>query len=239
MRPWFRWGALALAAAGMVQPAAAAIRVEVVRGEGANNNAALGAAVSPAVRVTDASGKPLSDALVVFEAPSSGPTVDFGGSGPSAHGISSETGVVVAPAARPASGDGPLEIRVTASLGGEFANAVIHQINLGVNGASARSQELDIVALPREAPAGKNPPRFGVQVLDAGGQPVPWANVTLVLQRISPAGKIEELDRQQGPSGDKGELSGQFAKMNAAGNLEFMARAEFNGRRATRYFKLK
>jgi hypothetical protein len=95
--------------------------VEVLRGEGANNNAILGAATSPMVRVTDGNGNPVRDALVVFDAPQSGPTADSGGSGASAHGLTSETGVVGAPAVRAVAGDGPVEIRVTASQAGQFA----------------------------------------------------------------------------------------------------------------------
>jgi hypothetical protein len=215
----------------------AAIRVEAIRGEGSNNNLAAGSATSPMVRVTDGSGNPVRDALVVFEAPAGGASVDFG-SGPSAHGISSDTGVAGAPAARPVGGDGPVEIRVTASAGGEFANAVIHQMNLGVN-AGARAQELDIVELPRQAPPAKGPVDFGVRVLDADGKPVPWATVSLALRRTASNGKVEELERQQGPTSDSGELTGQFSKLTASGNLEFMVRAEVNGRRATRYFKVK
>ena len=227
---------LAAGVAMLAIAAAGAIRVEVVRGEGANNNAILGAATSPMVRVTDGNGNPVRDALVVFEAPASGPSVDFGGSGPSAHGLSSETGVVGAPPARPVSGDGPVEIRVTASQAGQFANTVIHQMNLGVSGSAARARELDVVAVPREAPAAKS---FTVRVEDSEGRPVPLANVVLVLRKVSAGGKVEELERQQGPTGENGQLTGEFAKLSAGGNLEFMARADFDGRRATRYFPAK
>jgi len=172
---------------------------------------------------------------VVFEAPASGPSVDFGGSGPSAHGLSSETGVVAAPPVRPITGDGPVEIRVTASHAGEFGNATIHQMNLGVGGAAARAQELDVVAVPRATPTDKT---FTVRVEDGEGHPVPVATVLLVLRRVA-GGKVEELDRQQGPSDASGQLTGEFAKLSAGGTLEIMARAEFDGRRATRYFPAK
>jgi protocatechuate 3,4-dioxygenase beta subunit len=214
--------------------AAGAIRVEVVRGEGSNNNGAQGSSISPVVRVTDESGAPVRDALVVFEAPTSGPSVDFGGSGPSAHGLSSETGVVAAPTIRPVAGDGPVEIRITASQGGQFANAVIHQMNLGVSG-SARAQELDVVAVPRATPSEKT---FTVRVEDSDGHPVALASALIVLRRVA-GGKVEELDRQQGPTAENGQLSGEFPKLSASGTLEFMVRAEFDGRRATRYFPAK
>ncbi len=215
--------------------AAGAIRVEVVRGEGSNNNAIQGGSTSPVVRVTDESGNPVREALVVFEAPTSGASVDFGGAGPSAHGLSSETGVVAAPTVRPIAGDGPVEIRVTASHAGQFANATIHQMNLGVGGAAARAQELDVVALPRKAPPDKT---FTVRVEDSEGRPVPLAMVFLVLRRVT-GGKVEELDHQQGPTDASGQLTGEFAKLSASGTLEIMARAEFDGRRATRYFPAK
>lgn len=225
-------GSLALLAA---VASAGAIRVEVVRGEGSDNNAILGASTSPVVRVTDESGNPVRDALVVFEAPASGPSVDFGGSGPSAHGLSSETGVVAAPGVRPITSDGPVEIHVTASQAGQFANAVIHQMNLGVGGSAARAQELDVVAVPRATPSAKT---FTVCVEDSEGHPVPLATVLLVLRKVA-GGKVEELDRQRGPTDASGQLMGEFAKLSAGGTLEFMVRADFDGRRATRYFSAK
>jgi hypothetical protein len=142
---------------------------------------------------------------------------------------------VGAPAVRPVTGDGPVEIRVTASQAGQFANAVIHQMNLGVGGSAARAQELDVVAVPGTAPAAK---AFTVRVEDSEGRPVPLATVLLVLRKVG-GGKVEELDRQQGPTDEKGQLTGQFAKLLASGNLEFMVRADFDGRRATRYFPAK
>ena len=233
---------LLLVFAAALHPAAGALRVEVMRGEGANNNAILGSATSPMVRVTDGDGNPVRGALVVFDAPATGPSVDFGGSGPSAHALTSEAGVVGAPAVRPVGGDGPVEIRITASQSGQFANAIVHQMNLGVSGNAARAQELDVVAVPREAPAGKAPARstdFTVRVEDGEGRPVQFAAVVLVLRRLGAGGKVEELERQQGPTTETGQFAGQFTKLSASGTLEVMARADFDGRRATRYFKIK
>jgi hypothetical protein len=233
---------LLVGVAAAIHPAAGAIRVEVLRGDGANNNAILGAATSPMVRITDGNGNPVRDALVVFSAPESGASVDFGGSGPSAHGLTGDTGVVGAPPARPVAGDGPLEIRVVASQSGQFANAIVHQMNLGVNGNAGRAQELDVVAVRREAQAGTAPARsvdFAVRVEDGEGRPVPWAKVLLVLRRKGVGGKIEELDSQQGPSDETGQMAGQFTKLSVSGRLEFMVRAESDGRRATRYFPVQ
>jgi len=156
--------------------------------------------------------------------------------------LSSETGVVGAPAVRPVSGNGPVEIRVTASQAGQFANAVIHQMNLGVGGEAARAQELDVVEVRRDPPPGTPGGRsldFAVRVEDGDGHPVQWATVVLVLRKVGAGGKIEELDRQQGPTSETGQLMGEFTKLSTAGTLEFMVRADFNGRRATRYFRVK
>src|ERR1017187_474728 len=136
---------LLVGVAAAIHPAAGAIRVEVLRGDGVNNNAILGEGTAPMVRVTDGNGNPVLDALVVFSAPESGASVDFGGSGPSAHGLTSDTGVVGTPPVRPVAGNGPVEIRVTASSSGQFANAIVHQMNLGVNGKAGCAQELDVV----------------------------------------------------------------------------------------------
>ena len=223
-----------LAAALAVRPAAGALRVVPLRGEGANNNAVSGGGTSPAVQVTDGNGSPVRDALVVFSAPESGVSVDFGGAGPSAHSLTDETGAAVAPRVKPVGGNGPVEIRVSASKAGEFANAAIHQMNLGV-GDGGRSQELNVTAVP----SASTKTDFGVRAEDGDGRAVPWANVVIVLRKWTESGKTEEIERQQGPTREDGTFVGHFTKMNTAGHLEIVYRAEFDGRRATRYFRLK
>ena len=50
------------------------------------------------------------------------------------------------------------------------------------------------------------------------------------------AARRRSLTGSKGRATRSGQLSGEFAKLSAGGTLEFMARADFDGRRATRYF---
>src|ERR1035441_4033682 len=81
------------------------LRIEALRGDGANNNPALGVTVSPAVRLLDASGKPVPKALIVFTGPATGPSVDFGDQGATAETVTDESGVAIAPRLRPVGGN--------------------------------------------------------------------------------------------------------------------------------------
>src|ERR1017187_9228968 len=118
--------------------AANGLRIEVLRGDGANNNPALGVTVSPAMRLLDASGKPVPEALIVFTGPTSGPSVEFGSEGAAAEATTDESGGAIPPRVGRVGGNGPVESRITASRGGEFAHFVVHQMYLGVGDATGR-----------------------------------------------------------------------------------------------------
>jgi len=213
-----------------------AVRIEVLRGEGSNNNAVEGVGVSPAVRVLDDSGKPVRGVLVVFSAPDQGASVSFGPEGASAHGLTDESGVMVAPPARPVGGNGPVEIRVMANQGAEFVNTIIHQMNLGV-GPPKREQELNLVKVPEP---GAEPPHnlvlLRVRVEDGNGRPVPMATVSFVLRKLGNGGKAEEILRDTVSSGSNGEAVQSFPRRSGNQRLQFMVRAEAGGRRCTGYF---
>jgi hypothetical protein len=229
---------LALLAAGAAAPLA--LRVEAVRGDGANNNATLGIATAPAVRVLDGNGQPVEGALVIFSPPEKGVSVTFAGYDSVATAITDDSGVAVAPPLRPKGGNGPLEIRVTASYGSELANCAIRQINLGVGGDAERERELDVVRLPEEVPASGQGPRgveFLVRLDDGMGRPAASASVVFTLRRVRSGGKTEELSRVATASGEDGKALALMPKRSGA-RLELVVQAEWNGRRATRYFPL-
>jgi hypothetical protein len=226
------------AVAGVAQTA---LHLEILRGEGSNNNALHGPAISPAVRVLDGGGQPIAGVLVVFSSPAEGAGVVFSGFDAEATALTDDSGVAVAPRVRPAGANGPVEIHVLASHAGQIANCVIHQMNLGVGGDADRSRELDVVRLPpaqQEGTKSTAASGFSVRVEDAKGIPVPLAAVSFVLRRVGNGGKAEEISRTVATAGQNGEATGFVPKRSGNGNLEFMVEATEHGRRATRYFRI-
>lgn len=215
--------------------AAGALRIEVLRGEGGNNNATQNLGTSPVVRVVDAHGAPVPDALVVFTSPETGATVVFAGEGASAQVLTDESGIAAAPRERVV-GNGPVEIQVMANLDGGFANAVIHQMNLGAGNTADRGQELCLMRLP-PAQSGAADPRsqvLGIRVEDGTGRPVAAASVLFVLRLDG-----RELSRTVATSNANGEVFGDLPEGYRRAGPEFMVQAQSEGRRVTDYFRLE
>jgi len=218
--------------------AGAALRIEILRGESANNNAATNTATSPVVRVWDTNG-PLPDVLVVFMAPATGASVAFSGSGDVGVAITDESGTAASPRVQPVGCNGPVSIRVMANKNKEFVQAVIHQMNLGLGEKGAREGEVNIVELP--ADEGSGPPRalrFRVRVDDGRDRPVPRATVAFALRKIDKAGHAVELWRAEIVSDERGEAQCTTPR-RPGGRIEFEVRAEIEGQAATRYFPVK
>ena len=225
----------------LVPPLAASggLRIEALRGDGANNNPALGVTVSPAVRLLDASGKPVPKALIVFTGPAAGPSVEFGSEGATAEAVTDESGVAIAPRLRPVGGNGPVEIRIMASRGGEFAHFVVHQMNLGVGDAAGREAELSMTKLPE--PAGSPRPSsrqsaLRVKIEDGKGRPVASADVLFILRKLPVGGKTQEVSRASAQSDSAGEAAGQAPRPSGNVPLEFCVTAVSGGRTVTAYF---
>jgi hypothetical protein len=225
----------------LVQTAAAAsgLRIEALRGDGANHNPALGVSVSPVVRVLDSGGKPVPKALVVFTSPTTGPRVEFGTLGAAAETVTDESGVAICPRLRAVGGNGPVEIRITASQGGEFAHFVIHQMNLGVGAATGREAELSIVKVPE--PAESRSPSSGqltlrVKIEDGKGLPVISADVQFILRKLASDGNSLEVWRVTAQSDSSGEATGEAPHTPGNVRLEFCVRAVSSGRSVTAYF---
>jgi hypothetical protein len=217
------------------------LTVEVLRGANGNNNAFNGTSVSPVVRVKDASGKPVSGALVVFYAPPEGPSVNFAGAGAVAQAVSDESGVAIAPHFVPTGDDGPVEIRVLATKEGASFNLSIFQMNLGVRRAAAPSDELDLLGFVEVSTLGRKGPAvriFQVFAGDGPGRPVAGAKVLFSVRTTEKGpGKWEPLDPLQPVSGPDGLASALMHKKSGhTGVLEFSVTATVNGKTATRYF---
>jgi hypothetical protein len=225
----------------LLVPALAApggLRIEALRGDGANNNPSLGVTVSPAVRLLDAGGKPVPNALIVFTGPATGPSVEFGSQGAAAQTVTDESGVAISPHLRPVGGNGPVEIRIMASRDGEFAHFVVHQMNLGVGDAASREAELSMVKLPEPAGSARLTSRQStvrVKIEDGRGRPVASADVLFILRKF-PGGKTQEVSRVSAQSDSAGEAAGQAPRPSGNSRLEFCVTAVSAGRSVTAYF---
>jgi hypothetical protein len=217
--------------------AAGGLKIEVLRGDGANDNPTLGVSVSPVVRVLDASGRPVPEAMVVFTSPTSGPSVEFGTQGAAAETVTDESGVAICPRPRPVGGNGPVEIRITASYGGEFAHFVVHQMILGVGDAASREAELSMVKLAE--PAGSPSSRrstLRVKIEDGKGRQVTSAKVLFILRKLASGGKTQEVSRVLAQSDTAGEAVGEAPRPSGNVRLEFCVTAVSGGRSVTAYF---
>lgn len=223
----------------LLSPAMAAdLRIEVLRGDGAFNNFAEHNVVSPVVRVLDQAGDPVVGALVVFMAADEGPRVEFSGYGASATVVTGPSGSAAAPGIRPAGGNGPVEIRVTAVRKAEFASAVIRQFNLGIGSEKDREGELQIVFLPTATiPDGEmmSPIRVQLRIEDGRGRPVSKSRVTLHLLRIM-GGQPQEIASATVLSSETGDATLEMPRQVVRTRLEYQAVAESDGRKATRFF---
>jgi len=233
------WALAALLLGLLPVPVGATLRIEILRGEGANNNAATRTATSPVVRVWDASG-PLPDALVVFTAPETGASVVFSGSGGAGEAITDQSGTAASPHVQPVGANGPVSIRVMASKNKEFAQIVIHQMNLGLGENSSRDAELNIVQLPVDDTSGEaRGLTFRVRVGDGRDRPVPGAAVVFALRKTDRSGSSVELWRAQFVSDERGEAQCTVPRRPGGARLEFEVRAALRDQAATRYFPAK
>lgn len=142
-----------LMAAGLVSADTPALQIVVVEGQGAINNAATHTGREPVVEVRDANDAPVVGAVVTFQAPATGPSAVFGSGNATLLTQTDANGRAVGRALHPNNVKGPFQIRVTASLNGQTASAVISQTNaMPVEGKS--NKKLWLIPIIAGAAAG-------------------------------------------------------------------------------------
>lgn len=180
----------------------AGLAIQVLRGGGGNNNAVPGNAASPVVRVVNQQGVPIQGALVIFKAPMRGPSIEFAGTGATAQAITDETGAASASRIRPVGANGQVEIQVVATKEGRTANALIVQMNLGLDSLSESPDLImEISMIPGASVTASRQVVFRVQ--NGSGHPVPGARVVITIHAMR-HGRMEEIghmDQISGPDG--------------------------------------
>jgi len=108
----------------------ASLQIVIVEGEGALNNIKQRINRDPIVQVEDENHKPIAGAAVVFTLPNQGPGGTFENGTNTLTTTTNNQGQAVARGIRFNNQVGSMEMRVTASFGGQTATAVITQTNL-------------------------------------------------------------------------------------------------------------
>jgi hypothetical protein len=123
-----------VAAAQEAEPAqpAGQLTIEVLEGEGAQNDINAETATAPKVRVLNEAGNPVEDAEVVFQLPMGGPSAVFSGWVRTQTLRTDASGVAAASALTPNEIPGDYNIKVTATHGNSRGAATIPQSNVEV-----------------------------------------------------------------------------------------------------------
>ena len=134
------------------------LNIVIVEGEGALNNVKQRVNREPIVQVEDENHKPVAGAAVVFLLPSQGPSGTFANGTQTLTVTTDSTGRATAAGIRPNKQTGRMQIRVTASQGGQTATAVITQMNVvgaaAGGGLSTTAKVLIVVGIAAGAAAG-------------------------------------------------------------------------------------
>lgn len=115
---------------GWSQQNPASLQIVIVEGEGALNNVKQRVNRDPIVQVEDENHKPIAGAAVVFILPNQGPGGTFANGSTTLTTTTDAQGQAVARGIRFNNQVGSMQMRVTASFGGQTATAVISQTNL-------------------------------------------------------------------------------------------------------------
>ncbi len=216
------------------------LQIQVIKGNGANNNAVAMTSGTIIVRVTSASGEIIPDALVVFTAPDQGASVNFGGDGSAAQCITDESGLAVAPHIRATGGNGPVLIKVLATKKGATGSASIYQMNLGVKDGTTPAEFLEIMVLSGPSPAdGKSTSSsFQIRVSDASGRPVGGAAVQVRQKKPDSASHRSEDAVLEGVTDVSGEFAASMSYRKGHAPREYQIKATRNGLSATRYLSV-
>jgi hypothetical protein len=221
---------------------APALQIQVIKGNGANNNAVAMTSATTIVRVTSTRGEIVPDALVVFAGPDVGPSVNFGGDGPTAQCITDESGLAVAPHIRATGGNGPVLIKVLATKSGATASASIYQMNLGVNDGNAPAEFMEITVLSSPSSLdGKSASSriVRIRVSDASGRPVRGATVEIQRRRPDSASRrSEDAVLLEGVTDASGGFAASISYRKGRAPREYLIKASLNGLSASRYLSV-
>ena len=120
--------------------------INIVEGEGALNNIKQRVNREPIVQVEDENHKPIAGAAVLFFLPTSGPSGTFANGSQTLTVTTDSLGRAAATGIRPNHVVGKMQIRVTASIGGLTANAMITQANIaGANVGGGLSTKVKVL----------------------------------------------------------------------------------------------
>lgn len=172
LQPWIE------ANAQPPQATAPRFKINVVRGEGAQNRVTKGRATSQAVvEVRDENDKPVAGAIVTFTLPSTGPGGTFTSGGTVTTITTSPTGQATA-TFTPNSVSGSFNINVSATVQGQTVTASISQANLAAaaaagGGISGTTVGIIVVAAAAAAVGGVFATRGGGNNAATPAAPVP------------------------------------------------------------------
>lgn len=189
--------AAAVLAAQEPQSAAPRFKINVLRGEGAQNRVTKGRATSQAVvEVRDENDRPVAGAIVTFTLPTVGPGGTFTSGGTVTTVTTSSTGQATA-TFTPNTVAGSYNINVSASLQGQTATATISQTNLAAaaaaGGISGTTVGIIVAAVAAAAVGGAMAARGGGNTTSPTPSPSP-APVTPGL-RIGIGGPVSIIPR--------------------------------------------
>ena len=231
-RRFLLWLGLALLAPVRPVSAGGELIVHVLRGANTLNNAVSGVSTTPAVLVTTPSGAPVAGALVIFTAPTSGPSIDFAGSGGTAHTFTDDSGTATAPGIKPVAADGQVEIGVRATKQGLSGMAAILEMNLGTETPGEAQESVEIVQLPETASLRM----LRYRVESRSGNPLSGAKVLIAVTALRKSGKMEAIEQVSVVSGADGVAAPALRSNPGHDAVEITVRAAWNGLTGTRYF---
>ncbi len=148
---------LLLCAAGWAQDHKGPLKVVVIEGDGVFNDVRRQTAYAPVVEVRDEFDRPVPEAQVVFSLPTTGPGGSFPGGRKELIATTDEHGRATGRGLVPNANEGRFPIRVTASINGRQASAVVWQSNTmaaGDTAPSSRRKKFIILGLVGGAVAG-------------------------------------------------------------------------------------
>jgi hypothetical protein len=168
---------------GWSQQNPAGLQIVIVEGEGALNNIKQRVTRDPIVQVEDENHRPIPGASVVFTLPNQGPGGTFDNGTNTLTTMTNNQGQAVARGIRFNNQVGTMQMRVTASFGGQTATAVITQTNLigtsgGGGGGGGATKWLIILGVAGAVAAGVIVATHGGSSSPTTPPPVPTVTIT-------------------------------------------------------------